>query len=38
MHKITKKKIFFIMYKMFKVTAETFAKHCVHTIKVNKTQ
>ena len=37
MHKITKKKIFFIMYKMFKVTAETFAKNCVHTIKVNKT-
>ena len=25
------------MYKMFKVTAETFAKNCVHTIKVNKT-
>ena len=25
------------MYKMFKVTAETFAKSCVHTIKVNKT-
>ena len=24
------------MYKMFKVTAETF-KNCVHTIKVNKT-
>ena len=22
---------------MFKVTAETFAKNCVHTIKVNKT-
>ena len=28
---------FFIMYKMFKVTAEIFAKNCVHTIKVNKT-
>ena len=25
------------MYKMFKVTAETFAKNCLHTIKVNKT-
>ena len=25
------------MYKMFKVTSETFARHCVHTIKVNKT-
>ena len=25
------------MYKIFKVTAETFAKSCVHTIKVNKT-
>ena len=25
------------MYKMFKGTAETFAKNCVHTIKVNKT-
>ena len=25
------------MYKMFKVTAETFAKNCVHKIKVNKT-
>ena len=25
------------MYKMFKVTAETFAKNCVHTIKVNET-
>ena len=25
------------MYKMFKVTAETFAKNCVHTIKVTKT-
>ena len=25
------------MYKMFKVTAETFVKNCVHTIKVNKT-
>ena len=34
MHKIKKK---FIMYKMFKVTAETFAKNCVHTININKT-
>ena len=25
------------MYKMFKVTAETFGKNCAHTIKVNKT-
>ena len=25
------------MYQIFKVTAETFAKSCVHTIKVNKT-
>ena len=25
------------MYKMFKVTAEIFAKNCVHTIKVYKT-
>ena len=25
------------MYKMFKVTAETFAKSCVYTIKLNKT-
>ena len=25
------------MYKMFKVTAETFAKNCVHTIKANET-
>ena len=25
------------MYKMFKVTTETFAKNCVHTMKVNKT-
>ena len=33
-----KKTFFFFlcMYKMFKVTAETFAKNCVHTIKVNK--
>ena len=25
------------MYKMFKVTADTVAKNCVHIIKVNKT-
>ena len=25
------------MYKIFKVTAETFPKNCVHTTKVNKT-
>ena len=25
------------MCKMFKVTAQTFAKNCFHTIKVNKT-
>ena len=36
MHKI-EKKIIFIMYKMFKVIAETFVKNCVHTIKVNGT-
>ena len=35
--KIKTKNIFFIMYKMFKVTAETFAKNCIHAIKVNKT-
>ena len=34
----SKKIIFFLcMHKMFKVTAETFAKNFVHTIKVNKT-
>ena len=32
MHKIKK-----TLQKMFKVTAETFAKNCAHTIKVNKT-
>ena len=37
MHKIKKESIFFIMHKIFKVTTETFAKNCVHTIKVNKT-
>ena len=25
------------MYNVFKVTAEKFAKNCIHTIKVNKT-
>ena len=35
MHKI--KINLFIMYKIFKVTAETFAKNCVHAMKVNKT-
>ena len=25
------------MYKMLKVTAETFAKNCIHTMKVTKT-
>ena len=25
------------MYKMFKVTAETFVKSCVYAIKLNKT-
>ena len=25
------------MYEMFKISAETFAKNCVHTVKVNKT-
>ena len=36
---MTSKNIYFFflcMYKMFKVTAETFAKNCVHAIKVNK--
>ena len=33
-----KKYIYFcIIYKMFKVTAETFSKNCIHAIKVNKT-
>ena len=32
-----KNMLFFITYKMFKVTAKTFARNCVHTIKVNKT-
>ena len=35
MHKI--KSNLFIMYKMFKVIAETLAKNCVHTVKVDKT-
>ena len=29
--------LFFVMYNVFKVTAEKFAKNCIHTIKVNKT-
>ena len=33
MIKLNEKNIY-IMYKMFKVTAETFAKSCVHTRKV----
>ena len=37
MHKIEKKN-FFNMYKMFKISAETVAKNCVHTTKVNKNQ
>ena len=32
-----KKTFFFIMYKMFIITAETLAKNYVHAIKVNKT-
>ena len=37
-HKKKKKKTFFLcMYKIYKVTAETFDKNCIHTIKVNKT-
>ena len=33
----SKKITFFLcMYKVSKVTSETFAKNCVHTIKVNK--
>ena len=33
----SKKKNCVCMYKMFKVTVETFAKNCVHTITLNKT-
>ena len=34
----TKKRIYFFnMYEMFKISAKTFAKNCVHTVKVNKT-
>ena len=36
MNKI-RKIIFFNIYKMFKISAEKFAKNFVHTIKVNKT-
>ena len=36
MHKI-RKIIFFNIYKMFKSSAETFAKNFIHTIKVNNT-
>ena len=36
MHKI-RKIIFFNIYKMFKISAEKFAKNFVYTIKVNKT-
>ena len=36
MHKI-EKIIFFNMHKMFKISAETFAKNCVHATKVNET-
>ena len=32
-----KKKFCVCIYKMFKVTVETFAKNCGHTIKLNKT-
>ena len=28
----------YILHKMLKVTAETFAKSCVHTMKVNETE
>ena len=35
MHRI-KKYIFFNKYKMFEISAETYAKNCVHTIEVNK--
>ena len=37
MHKIRKNIFFLIIYKIFEITAETFAKNCVHTTKVNKT-
>lgn len=36
MQKVEKNNFFF-MYKMLKVTVETFAKNCVHRIKVSKT-
>ena len=37
MNKMKKRIYFFNMYEMFKISAETFAKNCVHTVKVNKT-
>ena len=37
MNKMKKRIYFFDMYEMFKISAETFAKNCVHTVKVNKT-
>ena len=37
MNKIKKRIYCFNMYEMFKISVETFAKNCVHTVKVNKT-
>ena len=37
MNKTKKRIYFFNMYEMFKISAKTFAKNCVHTVKVNKT-
>ena len=38
MHKIKKNTFFFFYHvKIFKATAETFAKNCVHKVKVTKT-
>ena len=37
MHKIKKNTFFFYHVKIFKATAETFAKNCVHKVKVTKT-
>ena len=36
MHRIKKNTYFFNKYKMIRISAETYAKNCVYTIKVNK--
>ena len=38
MNKTKKRIYFFNMYEMFKISAKTFPKNCVHTVKVNKTE